>query len=259
MECYFCTDSNIRMKKVIPLLLLLILCLGCKREYKLTFEDSQVNHKACPHCPEIKIAVPHALDDTQVAMAINRSISEELIYTLKFEGAEDVSSIEEAMQSFTSSYQDLQQKFGDEATAWEAEIDGEVRYEDKNFITIQLNSYVYTGGAHGYGSTTFLNFEKEAGNELDNPQLFSNYEGFEALAQQLFREKEGIHSEQNINATGFMFNGDQFHLSENIGYTEAGIQLLYNQYEVASYADGPIMLTIPFEKANPYLKFKVAP
>ncbi|MEO0900921.1 MAG: DUF3298 domain-containing protein, partial [Bacteroidota bacterium] len=33
-----------------------------------------------------------------------------------------------------------------------------------------------------------------------------------------------------------------FHLSENIGYVPEGIQLIYNQYEVASYADGPIVL-----------------
>ncbi|MEO0900922.1 MAG: RsiV family protein [Bacteroidota bacterium] len=65
---------------------------------------------------------------------------------------------------------------------------------------------------------------------------------------------EKIPQDENINITGFMFDGDVFHLSENIGYVPEGIQLIYNQYEVASYADGPIVLTIPYTEINKYLK-----
>ena len=54
-----------------------------------------------------------------------------------------------------------------------------------------------------------------------------------------------------------MFEGDSFHLSENLGYTQEGLQLIYNQYEVASYADGPIVLTLPYNEINLYLKRKV--
>ncbi len=245
------------MRKSLTCLLLFVLCLGCKKKHKLTFEPLQFENTSCKKCPAIKINIPNALEGTKIAQSINRALREELIYTLKFEDSEDISSVEEAMQSFTKSYHNLQQRFNDETVAWEAEITGEVTYEDQSVITIKLDSYTYTGGAHGYGATTFLNFEKQNGVELENHQLFEDYEGFETVAEKLFREKEGLSEDDNINTTGFMFNGDTFHLSENIGYTEEGIQLIYNQYEVASYADGPINLIIPFEEANDFLKHKV--
>ncbi|HBU78322.1 MAG TPA: hypothetical protein DEF18_09490, partial [Muricauda sp.] len=51
--------------------------------------------------------------------------------------------------------------------------------------------------------------------------------------------------------------GDSFHLSNNVGYTKDGIQLIYNQYEVASYADGPIVLVLTYNEVNPFLERKV--
>jgi hypothetical protein len=50
-----------------------------------------------------------------------------------------------------------------------------------------------------------------------------------------------------------MFEKDHFYLPENIGFTEKGIKLLYNQYEVASYADGPIELTLPYKDIRKFL------
>lgn len=244
------------MKKYLTCLLLFILCFGCKKEHKLTFETLQLDNTTCSNCPDIRINVPHGLDNTLIAQNINQSIREELIYTLKFDDAEDVETIEGAMRSFTNSFQNLKEKFGDETMGWEAEINGEVNYEDEKIITIRLNSYSFTGGAHGYGSTTFLNFDKKNGTELENHQLFNDFEGFIDLAEQLFREKEQIPEKDNINSTGFMFNGEHFHLPENIGYNQKGIELIYNQYEVAPYADGPIILIVPFEKVNTFLKFK---
>ena len=130
-------------------------------------------------------------------------------------------------------------------------------YEDENLVTLKLNSYSFTGGAHGYGSTTYLNFDKKSGKELENAQLFDDFEGFIEFAETQFRKQEEIPQDQNINTTGFMFEGDNFHLSNNMGYTSEGLQLIYNQYEVASYADGPISLVLPYSEINPFLKHKV--
>jgi hypothetical protein len=41
-----------------------------------------------------------------------------------------------------------------------------------------------------------------------------------------------------------------------IGFTEGTIILLYNQYDIASYAAGPIELEISREEAKPFLKVK---
>lgn len=244
------------MKRSLSSIFLILLVLGCETDSKLTFENLQLENTKCDNCPEINIEVPQALDETKIARTINNSISEELIFTLKFEDKVEVSTVEDAMKSFTKSYQELQQKFEDEAVGWEAEIRGKMVYESPSLISLVLNSYTFTGGAHGYGSTSFLNFDKLKGIELGNYEMFADLEGFSAFAEERFRNEQDVPKGENINVTGFMFSSDTFHLAQNLGFTEKGIQLIYNQYEVASYADGPIELTIPFEQANQFLKEK---
>ena len=244
------------MKKLFGTVLLLLLSFGCENEGKLTFEPLEMQGEACSGCPKIEIQIPRALDDLAVSEAINRGMEEEVISLLSFDGGEEIDTAEKAMSSFTDSYKELKAKFPDEIR-WEAKISAKVIHEDENIVSIQLDSYTYTGGAHGYGATTFLNFDKRKGTELENWELFEDPEGFQKFAETKFRIQENIPQDQNINATGFMFEGDSFHLANNIGYTEDGIQLVYNQYEVASFADGPIVLTLPYAEVNQYLKRKV--
>lgn len=244
------------MKKVLAPILFLWFIMGCQSESKLTFEPLLLNGETCATCPNIEINVPNAIDGSSVATAINRSLGEEIISLLSFSEGEDIDTVDKAIASFTNSYKELKSKFPEEV-GWEAKINGDVIYEDPNIVTVAVNSYSFTGGAHGYASTSFLNFDKERGVELDTPDLFEDMEGFEKFAEAQFRAQEKVPKDKNINATGFMFEGDAFHLPYNVGYTPDGIQLIYNQYEVASYADGPIVLTLPYNEINVYLKRKV--
>ncbi|MEM7486579.1 MAG: DUF3298 and DUF4163 domain-containing protein [Bacteroidota bacterium] len=245
------------MKKSIRILLLFLITIGCENSDKLTFEPLQIVGEDCSDCPQIDINVPKAIDDTTIANTINRSTEEEIIAYLSFDEEEDIENMKDAIASFTRSFKELATRFPEDTIGWEAKVDGEVVYEDENVLTLAMNIYIFTGGAHGYGATTFLNFDKTKGIELENWELFEDLEDFQQLAEAKFRAQEGIPQEGNINATGFMFEDDEFHLAENIGYTEDGIQFVYNQYEVASYADGPILLTLPFKEINKYLKNKV--
>ncbi|UII81821.1 DUF3298 and DUF4163 domain-containing protein [Flagellimonas sp. CMM7] len=245
------------MKNPLCLLLVLLLTIGCENEGKLTFEPLQLTGGTCNECPKIEINIPRALDETAVARAINNALEEELIALLSFDEELEIDKVDDAIASFNNSFKELKTKFPDETVGWEAEVNSEVVYEDANILTLIFNAYTFTGGAHGYGSTTFLNFNKRKGVELENWELFEDMEGFQKFAETKFRIQEDIPQNENINITGFMFERDIFHLAENIGYTKDGIQLTYNQYEVASYADGPILLTLPFKEVNKYLKNKV--
>lgn len=244
------------MKKIIGALFAFILVLSCESESKLTYDTLQLKGENCGSCPSIIINVPEMLDESSVAKAINRALHEEIISILSFSEDENIDNVDKAIASFTESYKELKAKFPEE-TLWEAKIDGQVVYEDVNLITIKLDAYSFTGGAHGYASTSYLNFDKGQSAELENWELFSDEAGFTKFAETKFRIQEKIPQDKNINATGFMFEGDVFHLAHNIGYTPEGIQMIYNQYEVASYADGPIVLTLPYNEINLYLKRKV--
>src|SRR5690606_9611689 len=190
---------------------------------------------------------------TKIATTINTALREEIIYLLTFDDSVEATTIDEAITSFKNGFLELKNKFPDETMGWEAKIDGKICYDEADILTIKLDSYIYTGGAHGYGASTFLNFDKQKGTELENNELFKNIVNFQKFAEIKFREKEGIPKDKSINSTGYMFEDEIFKLPETMGFTENGLQLIYNRYEVASYSDGAIELTLPYDEVNTFL------
>jgi hypothetical protein len=236
-----------------------ILLVGCNDENQLVLEPVQLTNSGCNDCPDISITYPRVLEDTQLGNSLNRGVEEEIIALLTFSDTLAVTSVEEAIKSFTNGYAELKKVYPKEAIDWEAQIDARVSFENNKIISIQMDSYLFTGGAHGYASTQFLNFDKEKGIEIDTEAFFKDLLEFRNYVEGKFRKQEKIPNDAPINSTGFMFEQDTFYLPENIGLTSKGILLLYNQYEVASYADGQIELLIPYKEAKNFLAKKIAP
>ena len=236
--------------------LIVLLLWNCEKDDRLTFEPLDFITEDCNNCPKVTIHIPRALDDKPISNIINNSVKEEVISLLIYDDEIEATNIEEAIQSFKNGYLELKKMYPDEPVGWEADIEGKVTYEDKNILTIQVNAYSFTGGAHGFSSTRFLNFDKAKVLEMETMELFKDPLEFQSFAEGKFRDQEKIPVNGSINATGFMFEDDKFYLPENIGFTQEGLQLFYEQYEVASYADGPIILTLKFKELEPYLKFK---
>ncbi len=235
--------------------LLLFLCLlGCQNEPKLTIKERKLPVPSCNECAKISVQVPELLEETKLARTVNTAIEEELIYILRFSDRDSISTAKAAAASFNSSYQKMIRDFGEFSDPWEANIQGNITFEEKRLLTIALFSETYTGGAHGHFSKTYLNFDMDSAKELEYYELFDDFSGFLQLAEQHFRKTYGIPKEGAINATGFMFPNDTFELPQSMGFTNAGIALYYSPYEVASFADGALDFTISFEEANPYLK-----
>ena len=241
------------MKNLILPLVLSILISSCADDEKLTFESESFSNSKCNRCAVIEVELPRPLQKKKITSSINTALNEEVIALLSFDEGKSTGTISDAINSFESGYTDLQQKFPEETIPWEARINGEVIYENDKLITIGLNSYIFTGGAHGYGSTHFLNFSKRNGEEIRQNEIFINRQAFEDFAEMKFRIQESIPEQAPINSTGFMFDADDFYLPENIGFTEQGIKLLYNPYEVASYADGVIELTLPYKEVEEFM------
>ncbi|MDV7137850.1 DUF4163 domain-containing protein [Maribacter sp. TH_r10] len=245
------------MKTQISFFLFILILLGCKDDGKLVFEPQIISEEACEECPKINIEIPKPLEESKLSETINTALNEELISLLVYDDEIEATTVSEAIRSFKNGYNELQKLYPDETTRWEAKITGTVSYEDKNMLTIALNSYLFTGGAHGYTTRRFLNFDKRKGEEIESWELFKDKEHFEHFAETKFRIQEEIPQEGPINSTGFMFEEDRFYLPENIGFTQEGLVLLFNQYEVASYADGAITLVLPFNEVKNYLATKI--
>ena len=247
--------STIPMKShyYLCFLLFVIPLLSCEEEAQLILEPVQYNNAGCANCPSVSLSYPKALEDTKLGRAINTSIKEEIIGLLTFADSLDVTNLDEAVASFTSGYRELKEVYPDETVAWEATIDATISFENSKVLSIKIDSYLFTGGAHGYTATQFLNFDKDKGEEIDTQAFFEDLTAFKSFAEARFRKQEKIPETESINSTGFMFEQDSFYLPENIGLTPKGILLLYNQYEVASYADGQIEVLIPYQDAKKFV------
>lgn len=247
------------MKIKIPFLILVLLTLGCQNKEQLAFEPVQFSSKTCADCPNISIEIPNAIEGLKISNSINTALKEEIILLLNFGDNEDITTIEEAITSFKNGHAEMKKLYPTESDVWETKITSEVTFENTNIITLQLHYYMFTGGAHGYGAIIFLNFNKKTGEEMENWELFKDPDHFMSFAESKFRIQETVPQDDPINSTGFMFENEIFHLPENIGFTKEGLQLCYNPYEVASYSEGAIIMTLPFNEVKNYVALKLKP
>ena len=193
--------------------------------------------------------------DEEVSEKINQKIKHFIFNSLLL-GEDTIptaKTIQEAATGFIESYNADKAQFPDMAGEYFAEISVNEIYSSKEHICFEMRQYLFTGGAHGYGTTSFLNIDPKTGEELTSEELFKNNKEFTAFAEKKFREEQKIAKDQSINENGFWFENDKFYLPESVGFTQDSLIFVYNQYDIASYADGPIELKIAMKEAEPFL------
>jgi len=241
------------MKSTLSFCILFAL-ISCSSDSATALKIREFEGAACGDCPKVQISIPEARENTVLGKTVNTSIREEIIELLDFDQNKKAVDIPGAIDAFTGGFRNLQEEFPEELTGWEASVAGTRSYEDPYLLTIKLETYVFTGGAHGYGATRYLNFAKKSGAELSGGELLKDPRAFSEFAERVFREKYDIPAGAPINSTGFMFEDNEFTLPENIGLSADAIVLHYNPYEVASYADGSLILEIPLEQGLAFLE-----
>lgn len=240
------------MKKFL-LLPILLAATACVSDTGLEMQTREYTGQICDSCPVVHVSVPEAVKDRGLGRTVNTAIREEILELLNYDDESDATDIPGAIAAFQQGFQKMQREFPEELTGWEASVKGIKSYEDPNVLSIQLDTYIFTGGAHGYAATRYLNFDKGSGKELDAEALFSKPGAFATYAEAAFRKQYDIGSDAPINSTGFMFEDNSFVLPQNIGLTAEGLVLHYNPYEAASYADGALVLRFPLDNVSSYL------
>lgn len=165
-------------------------------------------------------------------------------------------SLEQAIANFKDDFKTLRQDFPESNVGYEATVKGDIAYQSPEVLCVLLDSYMYTGGAHGYASRTFININAKTGDTIGVDALFKNKKEFLAKAETQFRQHENITTTTTLADAGYWFEGDTFHLPNNIGFEGNKMILLYNPYEIAAYSEGAIAIEIPLEDVQQYLNFK---
>ncbi|NND64317.1 MAG: DUF4163 domain-containing protein [Flavobacteriaceae bacterium] len=242
--------------------ILLIFLTACTTDNTISFSseiftEEQLEICESDFCSEIEVNYLKALGNSKVSEKINAKINQFIIASL-FLGEDDVpaaKNIDDAATDFILAYRDHQVDIPAELDSggYFADISTVELFQNNDFLSLEMRQYLFTGGAHGYGTVHFLNIDTETGDELKTEDLFSNVEGFTDFAEKVFRNEHGIDVNDSINATGFWFDNETFYLPETIGFTESKVILIYNAYEIASYGAGAIELEIPIAEVQPFL------
>lgn len=237
------------MKKIVPVIVSFLVLISCKKEINLKFTELNSVYKINA---VVEINIPKAEGESTVSFAINSKIENHIANVLNFsEDHSDSLKLEEAVTKFDSEYSQFKNDFEESALIWEAIFDGEVIYQSSEIICVAINGYTNTGGAHGNMNITLYNFNAQTGEIIELEDLINDMEGFTDVVKTYFKTE--IEEEGENDLSDFFF-GEEFHLPANIGLTEEGVLILYNVYEIASYAQGITEFTIPFDEIDRYLK-----
>ncbi|NNJ80865.1 MAG: DUF3298 and DUF4163 domain-containing protein [Flavobacteriaceae bacterium] len=226
----------------------------------LNFTEKQLPGCDTTSCPEITVNYVEITENSDRARQINSAINNFIIEALYLgdetsePGAKDIS---DAATQFVKMYRTHSAEFPDMQLEYFVEVNIAETYKTDDILSLEMHQYLFTGGAHGYGATFFATFDAQTGDEIGVEDLFSDFIGFKKFAETEFRRANKIPEGESINATGFWFENDTFYLPEAIGIRDSKLALIYNQYDIASYAAGPIELEIPLSKLKPYLSISI--
>lgn len=137
---------------------------------------------------------------------------------------------------------------------WEKKYTSEVLYNDHHLLSMRLEKYAYTGGAHGVGIQQNFVFDLKNQQRLQLQNIF--YEGYKprlnALIDKKLRKLNDIRSDENLEKAGFLI--EKIGFTNNFFINNDGIVFYYNVYEIAPYATGPVEIMIPFYEIRGLLK-----
>lgn len=121
---------------------------------------------------------------------------------------------------------------------------------------VKLNSYSFTGGAHGNAFIYYFTFDSHSGKLLKLGDLFNtkHRETFVAMAEEQFVDTREIDTSDTYEDAGYWFEDNDFSLNNNFHYSRNGLEILYNPYEIAPYSEGIITLSFPYSEIKDLLK-----
>ncbi|MBK8877612.1 MAG: DUF3298 and DUF4163 domain-containing protein [Haliscomenobacter sp.] len=129
---------------------------------------------------------------------------------------------------------------------WELETTSEVLFLSSGMVSITLENYAYTGGAHPNSNTMLLNYNLKYGRTVLLNDLVTDLNDLKYLAEKAFRESRDLSPDEDLNEAGF-FGDNGFQLPSHFGITPEGLYFFYNSYEIASYAAGPTDFVLTWE------------
>lgn len=118
------------------------------------------------------------------------------------------------------------------------ELDSRVAMKTKRHLSLEMNGYAFTGGAHGYYYTVLNTFDIGTAESVLLAEIIADTTALRPLLEQAFLD---VHRKEHatIELEELLLNPDApLDLPANYCVVPEGVQFVYNPYEVSAYAVG---------------------
>ncbi len=121
-------------------------------------------------------------------------------------------------------------------------------YNENSLLVVELETYVYNGGAHGLGNKTYLHFNMKTGEIFHLKDVFM--QGSDLKVNQIIKSRC---DEKKMEDDFFIFEDAEPTLNENFYFDNKNFYFLYNPYEIAPYSSGYIAIDIPIKEVEKWI------
>ncbi|RYC70268.1 MULTISPECIES: DUF3298 and DUF4163 domain-containing protein [Spirosoma] len=164
------------------------------------------------------------------------------------------SDLNKAAALFAADYQNMLTEMGSLGGCWELKTTADTVFSNENVLTVKMETYAYTGGAHPNSNQSFFTFNRETGQPLNLSDMVSDTVALLGVVEKAFRKQQQLLPQYNLEERGYFLHDGRFFLPANVGLSPKGMIFYYNPYEIAAYAVGPIEVTVPYEQLNGILR-----
>ena len=167
-----------------------------------------------------------------------------------------VKSLDQMAEIFLDDYENTRTELPVYGIPWEINNTISVTYNTNSIVAFQSEFYHFTGGAHGISGIYFANFDSKDGKKLTlSDLLIAGYKKeLDNIAEKIFRKEKELELDENLEAAGYGFEGNQFSLNDNFGIKNDGLIFYFNSYEVAPYAMGSAEIMVPYSEIKNLVK-----
>ncbi len=121
----------------------------------------------------------------------------------------------------------------------------EVSFQSPTFLGLRLESWAFTGGAHGNGTVEGAIIDLASGRRLASPDIFSDLKTLNKyIYDALSAEPEGEVFHDAIEGFGGEFLTPTECKSCTVLLTPEGVKVVFQAYAVSSFANGPMEVLI---------------
>lgn len=246
------------MKKIVPILAVLLAVCACDRFKAGVYQDEMVMPLEGSQEDSLYYKLSLQYVSSGMLIPAMEKVNTAIVAQAFDLEASDIGTLEETASLYRDNLIDeyITENSGMvgqmPVLSWEDFITGEFTSKYKGWRNYQVNYYCYRGGAHGYSTHSLLVFDAKTGELLTQEALFAD--GYEEPVAFLMRARaqETLEAE-NADILDFL-EVDDIIPNGNFSVGPDGVEWFFQPDSILPHAFGLLSVKLSWEELKPYLR-----